>query len=91
VNLRRVAAVALVALVAGELFLLLSGYHLLVDEARRVRGDVVSEALGVRSGYQLEELTCRHFTGRNVQTKTLTRRVGGPGWDECPFLYRPAP
>lgn len=73
----------LLLLAALDLLLLVSGYRILIEE------ELVTEAVVLpgrftdglwRSHYQ-----CHYFTGRSVQTRTLSRDVA----DECQFIYSP--
>jgi hypothetical protein len=74
------------ALLAVDILLLISGYRVLVWQARGYEG-VMSVKIANPDEPPQETLDCTYFTGRSFQTVHFSGFDSKP--DECPFVFRP--
>lgn len=77
------------ALVLGDLFLLLSGYRLLIGERIVEPGEnVVVGEWGNLGEADQASIVCRYWTGRSVTPIVWWHGAGFMSRDSCPFLHK---
>ena len=86
-----IAKLAVLSAVALELFLLISGYRILVHQKLVHPGEhYLAGEWGDLGDNGQASLACTYFTGRSFNLNVIWYAAGNfMGMDQCPFVFKP--